>query len=232
MNARLGPVALWLVGLGAALAALHGLGGALAPPPLTEPGQLGPWLDDRQPAESLMALARVVAIAIAWYLMATTVLAIIARLAGLARMVAVADIVSVPLVRRLVGGGLGLTVVAGSMVGPALASAAPAPPAPTEEAGGAVVMRLLPDEPTASGPPEDTAPAGGPTWEVQPGQHFWAVAEQVLADAWARRPEDREIVEYWRTLIEANRSLLADPANADLLFAGQVLILPAVPPSP
>jgi nucleoid-associated protein YgaU len=66
------------------------------------------------------------------------------------------------------------------------------------------------------------------TWTIAPGQHFWAVAEHVLARAWGRAPTDAEIVQYWHALIEANRDRLRDRGNPDLVYPGQVFVLPPV----
>jgi len=65
-----------------------------------------------------------------------------------------------------------------------------------------------------------------------PGECFWSIAEDVLAAAWGRAPSDAEIVPYWRVLIEANRATLADTANEDLIFPGQVFTVPPPPSRP
>ena len=89
-----------------------------------------------------------------------------------------------------------------------------------------------PAPPPASDAPEAGAAPSPSTREVEPGDHFWGVAARTLAQAWGRPPAAAEVVPYWRTLIEANRSRLADPGNPDLLFPGQVLDLPPVPQRP
>lgn len=240
MSSRSGRLALWLGLLGAVLVGLHGLGGAIGPPPITDPGRLARWLDDRQPAEAVIALARLATIGGAWYLMAVTLATLATRALGWARLMTVVDLLSVPAVRRVVGSGVGLTMAAGSLVSAGAVRPAGASPAVDAPPAEAVVMRLLPDEapsvpPARSAPDvEEPAPATNEamSWEIKAGQHFWAVAASVLDDAWQRPPSDAEIVGYWRSLIEANRSVLADPANPDLLFPGQVLTLPVAPPSP
>lgn len=98
-------------------------------------------------------------------------------------------------------------------------------------------VQLRPGEPRPTPMPGLEAAAGPPTsappsWAVRPGDHFWAVAERVLTDAWDRSPTDAEVHRYWRILVEANRSRLRDPANADLLFPGQTLAVPAPPSRP
>ena len=41
--------------------------------------------------------------------------------------------------------------------------------------------------------------------------------------------DEAAVARYWESLVELNRSRLADPGNADLLFAGQVMLLPPRP---
>lgn len=304
----------WAVFLAACLAGLHAAGGSLSPPPLSEPHRLGQWLEQRRPAEAAVAVVRLVALGLAWYLAAVTAAGVLARATGAAGLMRAVDAVSVALVRRLVRGAVGLslaTTVAGGSGGLALAEPAPAPaaaatmrllpaPAPPEGGDGRVStpglppsMRLLPEPdgsaaigtptpagtaaagtppPTSTPPPASTDPEGaegdrtahqivagddlatdvnGPApapvaagpgperrpageervWTVRPGDHLWAVAEQVLAEAWARPPSDAEVDGYWRALVDANRPRLRDPANPDLVFPGQLLVVPP-PPAP
>jgi len=109
------------------------------------------------------------------------------------------------------------------------------PPAATGGPPPALASRPQPSPTTSTPAPEALPPpatgssAAAPeaTWTVRPGQCFWSIAEAELSRAWGRPPTAAEIVPYWHRLIEANRSALADPANADLIFAGQVFALPA-----
>ena len=64
---------------------------------------------------------------------------------------------------------------------------------------------------------------------VRSGDSLWRIAEQRLAGALDRAPEDAEIVPYWRELIERNRAGLPDPDDPDLILPGQRLELPALP---
>jgi hypothetical protein len=96
---------------------------------------------------------------------------------------------------------------------------------------GTATMRVVvpaadPAPPPAPAPPPPPASA---TWTVAPGESLWGKADAVLSAAWGRPPTDREITPYWRSLVDANRSRLADPGNADLIFSGQVLELPPPP---
>lgn len=61
---------------------------------------------------------------------------------------------------------------------------------------------------------------------MRPGDHFWRIAEEVLAAHLQRTPADGDTDPYWRRLVAANRDRLVDAANPDLLFPGQVLLVP------
>jgi nucleoid-associated protein YgaU len=86
-------------------------------------------------------------------------------------------------------------------------------------------MRLLEDPSPAPAPAPAAAPAPR-TYEVQPGDHLWSIAERRLAQHLGRQPTEAEVVPYWRSVIEINRNRLADPRNPDLIFPEQVLVLP------
>lgn len=101
----------------------------------------------------------------------------------------------------------------------------PAPPTAAHAAPRSPRVPTLVYEPATPSP-------DGRTWQVQRGDHFWSIAQRVLAEAWRRPVAAHEVAPYWRTLVADNRSRLADPANPDLLFAGQVLTVPTVSPPP
>ena len=239
----------WTVFLVSALTLLRATGDALPAPPLSRPGEVPEWLLQRQPAEAAFAALRLVALGLGWYLLAVTAAGVLVRALRLASLVAAVDAVTVPAVRRLVSGAVGFSLTATALsptVGPAWAAAEAPPPV--------VEMRRLPSGPAPApapapgrlpdpiGPPATAAapapapePATGPrprSWTVRPGEHFWAVAERALADAWARAPSDGEVAPYWRALVQANRHRLRDPRNPDLVFTGQVLDVPPPPPRP
>lgn len=114
-----------------------------------------------------------------------------------------------------------------------------------------ITMRRLPDPDTAADAPPpsdrtdapppstDPAPSGASapasradaspprrTWTIEPGQHLWSIAESVLEERLGRPATDAEIDPYWRSLIEVNRPVLANPDLPDLVFPGQVLTVP------
>lgn len=65
-------------------------------------------------------------------------------------------------------------------------------------------------------------------WTVAPGDHFWSIAEQVLADAGNESPSESETGRYWALLVDANRARLVIPGEPDVLWPGQELVLPPV----
>lgn len=236
------------------MAGLHLLGsGSLAAPPLMGGSRaLQRWLEAHQPAAGTFAVLRLCALAVGWYLLATTVVAVVLRLSGADRAAVVADALSLPGTRRLVRAVAGLSLAASAVTAATSLTAAPGPagasplgdpdagitmrrlpdepgvvmpPPPEEEVEEEVVMRRLPDEPAAATPPEHHR-------RVRAGDHFWSVAEEVLAGAWGRSPTDGETTPYWSRLVEANRHRLVDRDNADLLFPGQLLEVPSPPPAP
>ncbi|MGI9614606.1 MAG: hypothetical protein ACR2QO_16970 [Acidimicrobiales bacterium] len=64
-------------------------------------------------------------------------------------------------------------------------------------------------------------------WEVDNGDHFWAIAEETLTAAYGRPVTDEEITPYWNEIIETNRELLVT-ADPDLVHPGQTfdVVLP------
>jgi nucleoid-associated protein YgaU len=234
----------WLLGLIAVLAMMAALGhGALAAPDLVAPGTWAGWLAERTAAEAAMAIVREVVVALAWYLLAVTVLALVLRLGRAGRLVSAADVVTLPFVRGVVQAGLGIGLTGASVAGVGSTVLVPPPVgAPTAAdaalvlsvASGDAVMQRLPAE---SAPPllqklGGAEPTTERTWAVAAGEHFWSIATKVLVDARGRPPAEDELVPYWEQLVEANRDRLADRSNPDLLFPGQQLVVPAPPPAP
>jgi hypothetical protein len=230
---------LGMVGAGSAL--LWSGRGALAPPPLRDPARWSAWLDGRDPAAAAFSLLRLVALGALWYLVAVTVLGLVLRLAGAARLAALTDRVTVAPVRRLLA-GVSLSLAA-TIAGPAallplagasqpVSTTSTAPPATVTMhlvAPGEAPAPAVPLPSVTEAPPGVVTPAAlaADRWTVKPGECFWTIAESVLTRTWGRAPTDAEIVPYWERLIAANRATLAHPANPDLIFPGQVFDVPA-----
>lgn len=226
--------ATWVLALGVAATALQWAGrGPLSGPPLTDPAGWGPWLEGRDPIAAAFGVLRLVALAGLWYVVAVATVGAVLRLAGAASLVRLADRVTIAPVRRMLAGSVTLGLAASgvlAVVTPALRAplAAATQEASTDTPPSTVTMHLL--SPTDDAPPAapQATPASTPdTWTVRSGECFWSIAESVLAERWGRSPTDSEIVPYWLRLIDANRHELANGDDPDLVFPGQVFVVPA-----
>jgi nucleoid-associated protein YgaU len=220
--------------------------GELPPPPAGAPSALEAWADELGPVGAAMALTRLAAAAAAAWLGTAMLVHLALDALAPAGPVRAQAARLVPATARhavalLAGVGLGSTSV---VTGPALALASdpPAtatlrdlpPPSPADHEPVAVLRSLESDADADAGgnADADAAPrvpdASLEVWSVEPGESFWSIATAVLADRWGRMPSDGEVGPYWRALVQANsdRLVTGDP---DLLYAGQVLVLPEAP---
>ena len=62
---------------------------------------------------------------------------------------------------------------------------------------------------------------------VQPGDHFWKISARHLSGILDRDPASSEIAPYWRRVVVENTPNLKS-GNPDLIYAGEVIELPAV----
>lgn len=174
---------LWTAGLIGAIAGLYRLGsGDLGGPPVRAgAAALGHWVTTRDPASVLMVLVRWLALGTAMYLLAVTVLALVAHASRAASLISLSDRITVPLVRRLVGSVLGVAVAAGPLAGAPSAWAARLPPppgvmlpagGPADHAATAVettAPALAPDPPTLRRLPDNDPTTGiAPTTTLTP----------------------------------------------------------------
>lgn len=232
-------LAAWVALLAAAIWLLSVLGdGGLAAPSILDPAAWGTWSRRTEPVTAAFALLRVATLAVAWYLLGTTVIGIAARVVARSRMISVADVVAVPAVRRMLQAAFGAGLAAASLSAGSDGFVA-GPRAQTVAAAavpdGSVEMTPVREDvvmaparfPT---PPHEPADRGedDATWTVRPGDHFWSIAEDVLARATGSQPTDEQTTEYWQRLVEANRSRLDDRGNPDLIHPGQQFELPPV----
>jgi nucleoid-associated protein YgaU len=108
------------------------------------------------------------------------------------------------------------------------------PPARTTRPTSAAPALAPPETPPpAPAPPADVAPTMTTwgTWVVQPGDHLWSISERTLAAASSTPPGLERLGPYWWRVVTANRATLPNPADIDLLFPGDVVTLPPLPPS-
>lgn len=250
-----------VIALAAITWALHRLGqDTLSAPPLLAPDHLRSWVDQRDAVVIAFALLRIVGLVFAGYLLVVTVLGVMARVLQSARLVRWVDLITLPVARRLLGTVAGLTLSTATAAVAVVPTAA-SRPAPRSAAapsvgmhrlpdGTAVTMQRVPDDGPGgqstgdqpgtmrvddSVPPEATMHAEPPqpvTWTVSTGDHLWSISLRSLAVAWGREPTDAEVDPYWRAVVDANRARLVDPANPDLIYAGQELVLPAITGDP
>lgn len=86
-------------------------------------------------------------------------------------------------------------------------------------------IREVAPAPHSAAAPEGAAPEP-PTWTVEPGDDFWSIAETVVGRPATGPADSSRVAPYWSRLVAANRDRLAVPGDPDLLFPGQVLVLP------
>jgi hypothetical protein len=228
------------------MVAFHRLGsGAFAAPPVHSWSALTRWYEEVPPELAAAAILRPVALALAAWLLVATVLQLLAAIPRLRPLGCVADPISPRSLQRLGHGLAGLSLTAGLAAvvpgagipselplpiastfatgddDPDLPVAPPAVPAPGE---GTASMRLVDAGSPATTPPSAAIRSDDVTVEV--GDSFWSIAAEELDRRGGAHPSDRQIVPYWRRLIEHNRARLVDPGNPDLIYPGQVVSLP------
>ncbi len=210
--------------------------GDLTAPPLTSLDALADWTDAREPGSTAIALVRLVAEVVAWYLLGLTILYGLAATLRSGGMASLADALAAPGAARLVRGGLGLGLLAstaaagaatppGDVAEPSRSTASMRPLPAVEGDGTAWMVPVTEEVQTPQAAPTITAERPN-TWTVSEGESFWSIAEDALADARGRTPTIAEIDPYWRALIDANRGRLVDGDDPDLIHPGQVFELP------
>lgn len=228
---RPGPFVVLALALTATLAALAA-GRALPGLPVGDLAQIEAWIERHGAVLAVASVARVLALVVAIYLVATVGLALVARAAHLRALAALVDRFSLPIVRRAVHGVAGMALTIGVAGGVAQASPA-APPTmvvvsrpPTDIAVMSAVDEP-PAPPAAAATPEPSVLA---TSTIAPGDHLWGVAARTLAAHRHRAPTDDEVAAYLVEIVAHNVDRLAVPDHPDLVFPGQVFELPALDP--
>jgi nucleoid-associated protein YgaU len=190
------------------------------------------WYDAVGPATAAVAGVRLVALALAAWVVGAATLQLLLTWSTRPALRRLAEAVSPRALRRLAHGaaGLSLTVVLAG------------PPTPSDPAGTAVMEVLEATTTTTTDTTRPTAPTSTPTTApaavpaaaptpggagrapgavvVAAGDSFWSLAVEAVGEG------PGCVHDYWRRLIAANRARLVDPANPDLLYPGQVLRLP------
>jgi hypothetical protein len=201
--------------------------------------ELERWALEEGPAVAAFAVLRVLTLLAAVYSALIGVTGLVAVIARSATLASLAVRLTVPSLRPLVGPLVAFSVTVGSSwpAGAAgLADPAPRPPvmqvgaqpsdvraAPSGGRGAPVMQLMPPNQIVATALPRALPDA---THTVAPGDSFWSIAAEVVAQATGPAPSDETIARYWRALIDANRDQLVVPGDPDLIHPGQVFTLP------
>lgn len=231
----------WLATLAAGMALLSLSAASAQGVPLAEPMR---WLEPLKGdgvAALTFSIVRLVGLALGAWLVISTVANLIWRVTGWRWLGAVVRSATLPVVSRLIAAALGASISVSSAS--LTASSAPVPNhadvvtvAPIWYGGAPADSRSGGGKPGGSA--GGTSPTGAPelvlrplraaeaTWTVRPGDSLWSIAQAHVATPGAAGPDEIEVATYWVRLIAANRDRLVQPSNPDLIFAGQVLVLP------
>lgn len=138
-------VSAWTAGLVLGGRLLLAAGSETLSVPLTSLDDLSVWLSETPPADMVVAVLRLAALAAVAYLLAATVLAVAAGVVRIRPLVAAADVLSPALVRRLATGGSGIGLVVGGAV-----AALPLPDLPVGPSGDSIALTTAPGGPVAA----------------------------------------------------------------------------------
>ena len=199
---------LFAAALGAALALLHNA----EPPVLAD-----------EVTRLTFAVARLAGLGLGWYIAVTAAIGAAVRGTRMLRLTAVVDAITLPAVRRVLNGAIGVTMMT-TVAAPVMTvvTTRPVAAATADEAAPPPLLRRLPP----AAPPTFAAIAPTATCSVARGDHFWKIAQRVLSERWGRPPTNAELVPYWHRLIDANRQSLRDPSNPNRIYVNQVFVLP------
>lgn len=236
--------------VGAIAIALWSAGRVLPSPSLTSWSGAARWYASVGPEVAVASLVRVGALGVAVWLVVATAFQLLAGVGAPAAVRSAADLIAPRSLQRFVHGLAGFSLSAG------LAVAVPSAGIPSLDPADGAVLHLIAEPPpgtatlrlapanapaiapavappatpvpvTPAAPPAPPAASMADTFVVEPGDSLWSIAVDALVDANQGQPDDGAVERYWRRLIEANRHALVDPGNPDLIYAGQVLVLPA-----
>ncbi len=231
----------------ALVAALHWVGSDLYDVPLRA---LGPWFQTTEPTVALVALARLVGLAIGYWLLATTVLYALSYHLGLDSLTRLLHWVTLPVVRHVVQGVTALSLTGATILGPSAISALPAMAQHMAVAQGDTTTSTTAGSdgsytpgaagwpssgedgsfwlPNAGLPPAAVgAQAGAESYTVVRGDNFWTIAENRIRSVQGGGATERQVARYWVKVVDANRSSIRS-GDPDLIFPGERVTLPAI----
>lgn len=155
--------------------------------------------------------ARGAAIVGCWWVLATAVLYLGARLTGRGRLQHRLRPLVLPVLRRAVDGAVAVTLVGG-----VAHAGEPLPPG-----------LAPPDGPAATAPQVLEAPDDAELrWHVvRRGEHLWSIAESELRVRHGPTAGPPQVAAYWRRVVEANRGSIRS-GDPDLIHPGERVRLP------
>lgn len=216
--------------------------GSLAGPRVSSWSGASAWYDEVGAGTVAVAGLRMVTMAAVAWLLLGTVLQLLASFTLRGGLATLADTISPLVLRRLAHGFAGLSVSAGLAL-PALPGQLGGDPPGTavmqvveegaETSSTTVAPTMAPPAqvivaPTATPNPAAPSLPADEEVRVEAGDSFWSLAVDVVSEGRSDAPGEAEVMRYWTRLIEANRERLVDPANPDLLFPNQVLVVPGI----
>jgi hypothetical protein len=209
-------------------------------------GHLDSWVRDGEPATVLVALLRWVALAVVVWLLASTLLYLVAAASRAPAAMRAVRWSTLPAVRRTIDAACAVSVVTSVVLAPAAASAAraPDPPVVSLVRDGRGLRQLPPDATTTTpAPPAATrAPSlPGPVLPaptrtrreevvVAEGDNLWELAARHLAAVGNRSRadiSDTEVAPYWVRVCDENRERLPS-GDPNLISPGDRIVLPPV----
>ncbi len=229
----------------ALVAALHWVGSDLYDVPLRA---LGPWFQTTEPTVALVALARLVGLAIGYWLLTTTLLYALSYHLGLEGLTRLLHWITLPVVRHAVQGVTALSLTGATILGPSAISALPAMAQHLVVAQGDTTSTTGGDgayTPGAAGWPDTEdgsfwlpnaglppaavigAQAGAESYIVVKGDNFWTIAENRIRAVKGGGVTERQVARYWVQVVDANRASIRS-GDPDLIFPGEQVSLPAV----
>jgi hypothetical protein len=206
------------------------------------------WLQTADPTVVLVALARLMALAIGYWLVTTTVLYAGSYHLGWASMTRALHWVTLPIIRRTVQGVTALSLTGVSILGPSSLTVAPAlaqevvaaqqdTGVTTGSSGDQVESEPAIYSPDAAGWPQSAdndfwLPSGlnqtpSSTYTVVSHDHFWSIAENHLKQVVGREVTDDEVGQYWVRVVDANRATIRS-GDPDLIYPLERVTLPPV----
>jgi hypothetical protein len=207
----------WIAFVVASITGLHSLHSAL---PIS-----AIWSSVASLELALGAMARVIGLISGYWLLVSSLVYLLMRAARAPAMRKV-DWATLPMVRRLtdrISTRSLVRVLAAPLPLLDLVTPGYVPIAP----GGTQSQTAVSEAPVVETPIVATERAEGIEIIISPGDNMWTLAESRLHEVIGRPPTDAETGPYWRRVVQANRDRIRS-GDPDLIFPGEVLILPPV----